>query len=250
MRQQAQAQRDDDIVQDFIEFSLEWLQGKRYTLSIDVDMAAWTRVMTAAMSAAAVNPTFNPALNRLTPHNSFWLDVREGSHTVATMAARLFLTDDYLALKRSMRLWRDEPPPELGELSLSVPEDMPLIHGRVGHEGGLWVHPEHRKRGLSVILPHLIRALCLRQWSIDWQTGVTRRAIGECGIAKWAYGMPHQEPLFEGHFPITGANDRLFIAYMSRQELVHGLDAAKVVERLPDIREQPSYAGALARNKG
>ena len=250
MWQQAQAQRDDDIVQDFIEFSLEWLQGRRYTLSIDVDMAAWARVMTAAVSAAAVNPTFNPQINRLTPHNSFWLDVREGSHTVATMAARLFLADDYLELKRSMRLWRDEPEPELGELALSVPEGMPLISGRVGHEGGLWVHPEHRKRGLSVVLPHLIRALSMRQWSIDWQTGVTRRAIGECGIAKWAYGMPHQEPLFEGYFPITGANDRLFIAYMSHDELVAGLETAKVVERLPDIEEQPTYAGAVARNKG
>jgi len=247
MWQQAQAQRDDDIVQDFIEFSLEWLQGRRYTLSIDVDMAAWARVMAGAMSAKAVNPTFDPAVNRLTPHNSFWLDVREGSHTVATMAARLFLTDDYLELKRSMRLWRDEPEPELGELALSVPEGMPLISGRVGHEGGLWVHPEHRKRGLSVVLPHLIRALSMRQWSIDWQTGVTRRAIGECGIAKWAYGMPHQEPLFEGYFPITGANDRLFIAYMSRDELLHGLDAAKVTERLPVTQEQPSYAGAVAR---
>src|SRR6185437_6265402 len=181
---------------------------------------------------AAVNPTFNPAVNRLNPHNSFWLDVREGSHTVATMAARLFLTDDYVGLKRSMRLWRDEPAPALGELALTVPAGMPLIAGRVGHEGGLWVHPEQRKRGLSVILPHLIRA------------------IGECSIAKWAYGMPHQEPLFDGHFPITGATERLFIAYMSRQELVAGLDTATVAERLPDIEEQPTYAGAVARNKG
>jgi hypothetical protein len=244
-----QAQSDDDVVQDFIEFSLQWLQDRRYTLAIDVDMAAWTRVMTDAVSAASVNPTFNPHVNRLSPQNSFWLDVREGSHTVATMAARLFVTEDYLALTRSMRLWRDEPPTEHGELTLTVPAGMPTIAGQVGHEGGLWIHPEHRKRGLSVILPHLNRALCVRQWDVDWQTGVTRRSIGECGIAKWAYGVPHVEPCFEGYFPITQSEDRLFIAYMSRDELISGLDAATVAERLPDAREQPTYAGALARKR-
>jgi hypothetical protein len=247
MWQQAWAQTPEERVQDFIEFSLEWLQQRRYTLSIDVDMAAWARVMTAAVSAAAVNPTFNPQANALTPRNSFWMDVRMGSHTVATMAARLFVTDDYLALKRSMRLWQDAPPKEHGELALTLPPDMPHIAGRVAHEGGLWVHPEQRKRGLSVMLPHLIRALCIRQWNVDWQTGVTRRAIGECGIAKWAYGMPRVEPVFEGWFPVTGANDRLFIAYMARDEIIAGLDAAKVTERLPEIREPPAYAAALAR---
>lgn len=247
MWQPAAAQADYDVVQDFIEFSLEWLQQRRYALVIDVDMAAWARVMTDAVSAASVNPTFNPHINSLSPHNSFWLDLREGSHTVATMAARLFVTEDYIALKRSMRLWRDEPPTAQGELMLTLPPEMPTIAGHVGHEGGLWIHPEHRKRGLSVILPHLIRALCLRQWNVDWQTGVTRRGIGECGIAKWAYGVPHVEPCFEGYFPITQAPDRLFIAYMSRAELIFGLDAAKVAQRLPDAPEQPTYAGALAR---
>jgi hypothetical protein len=250
MWQQAQEQRDYDVVQDFIEFSLQWLQDRRYTLAIDVDMASWTRVMTDAMSAAAVNPTFNPHINGLSPQNSFWLDIRAGSHTVATMAARLFVTDDYLALKRSMRLWHDAPPATLGELTLSLPPQMPRIAGQVGHEGGLWIHPEHRKRGLSVVLPHLIRALCLRQWNIDWQTGVTRRGIGECGIAKWAYGVPHVEPCFEGFFPITQAPDRLFIAYMSRGELLSGLDANAVATRLPETAEpQPSYAAALARKR-
>jgi hypothetical protein len=244
-----QAQSDADVVQDFIEFGLEWLQDRRYTLTVDVNMASWTRVMTDAVSAAAVNPTFNPHVNQLSPQNSFWLDIRAGSHTVATMAARLFVTADYLALKRTMRLWRDDPPRDHGELTLTLPAEMPTIAGQVGHEGGLWVHPEHRKRGLSVILPHLIRALCVRQWNIDWQTGVTRRAIGECGIAKWAYGVPHVEPCFEGYFPITQAQDRLFIAYMNRDELIFGLDTATVADRLPDAREQPTYAGARARKR-
>jgi len=228
-----------DVVQDFIDFSLEWLGRRNYALEVDVDMTRWTRLVASALGWDAINPTFNPSINALTPGNSFWCDIRAGSSTIATMAARLFVTEDYLALKRSMRLWRDSPPP--GELQIVRPPEMPLISGRVAHEGGLWIHPEHRKRGLSVILPHLTRALCLRQWNIDWQTGVTRRAIGNCGIAVWAYGMKHVEVCFDGYFPITHTWDRLSIAYMSRSEVVAGLDLDAIASLLPDHHAKPVH---------
>lgn len=102
-----------DTVQDFIDFSLDWLEQRGYSLKIDTDMGAWARVMTAAVSAAVVNPTFDPSFNRLSPHNSFWLDAKAGSHTIATCAARHFVTEDYLSLMRSTRLWFDPPRPEM-----------------------------------------------------------------------------------------------------------------------------------------
>jgi hypothetical protein len=233
------APSEADYVQDFVDFSLAWFERYGYTLVIDVDMARWTELMAQAMTEPAVNPTFNPRFNALSSHNSFWLDIRAGSHTVATSAARHFITEDYFELMQSMKLWRDHPPPtRSGALTMTRPPEMPVICGSVGHEGGLWVHPTHRKRGLSVILPHLTRALCLRQWNVDWQTGVARRAIGECGIVKWGYGMPHVEPCFEGYFPLTQSNERLFIAYMSRGELVAGLEPNTVARLLPDSDQE------------
>jgi len=217
------AQTQPDHVQHFIEFSLAWLEDHHYTLTVDVDMARWARTMAEAVTEPSINPTFNPRFNDLSPANSFWLDIRAGSQTIATSAARHFITDDLLGLMRSMRLWRDPAPIEDGELIVVPPPHMPLISGSVGHEGGLWVHPSHRKRGLSAILPRLTRAFSLRQWNPNWLTGVARRGIGECGIVKWSYGYPHVEPCFEGYFPPTRNYERLYVAYMNRDELIAGL---------------------------
>jgi hypothetical protein len=244
-----QVQPDAETVQDFVDFGLTWLEDRRYTLTVGVDMEGWAKVMTDAQTSARVNPSFNPEFSRLSPDNSFWLDIKAGSHTIAIMAARLFITDDYLELKRSTRLWYDPPLPGQTRLEIAVPAGTPRISGLVGHEGGLWVHPEHRKRGLSVILPHLTRALCLRQWDVDWQTGLTLREIGECGIAKWAYGMPRVVPCFEGFSPLRPVYDRLFMVYMSRGELLAGLNPGAVARLFANRHGETSHPAALVQKR-
>lgn len=241
------APSESDVAQDFVDYGLAWLEDRRYSLAVNVEMAKWVEVLKKAPSIGVINPTFNPEFSPLTPKNSFWLDVRTGSHTAAIIAARLFITDDYLELKRSTRLWRDPLRPDDCRLAITVPEGTPTISGRVGHEGGLWVHPQHRKRGLSVILPHLVRALCLREWNIDWQTGLTLREIGECGIAKWAYGMLHVVPCFEGFTPVRPVYDRLFLTYMSREELIAGLNFDAVARLLANGHGQSRHAAVLAQ---
>lgn len=230
-----------DSVQDFIEFCLAWLEERDYSLTIDADLSAWVAAMTEGGSPF-VNPAFDPRHSRLGPENSFWLDIRSGSQTIATSTARLFLTDDYIGLKRSMRLWYAEPPQDAAELRIITDAPIPAIRGRVGHEGGLWVHPSHRKRGLSVILPHLNRALCLREWMIDWQTGITMKGIGESGLAEKAYGFPHVVRCFEGHLPVTNRVERLYMTYMSAAELVTGLDLNTVANLLPDGHRKAANA--------
>jgi hypothetical protein len=236
-----------DVVQSLVDFSLDWLENRNYTLVADVDMARWASAMTKAPGMSVVSPTFDPRWSRLSPDNCFWLDIRAGSHTIAMMASRVFITDDYLDIKRSLRLWYDPPRPGDAPLRLTVATDMPTIRGNVGHEGGLWVHPDHRKLGLSVILPHLTRALAYRQWNLDWQTGATMRGIGASGLATRAYGMPHVVPCYEGHFPVTGQPDRLYIVYMSRDELVAGLDLQRVAALLANGHAQTRHPVALVK---
>lgn len=248
MWQQVQ-QTETETVQDFIDFSLAWLEDRNYSLTVDVDMAAWARKMGDAPSIALVNPTFDPRWSPVTPENSFWLDLRVGWQTVAMMASRFFVTDDYMGLKRSRKLWYDPPRPGDGELAVTPPPDLPLISGRVGHEGGLWVHPEHRKRGLSVILPHLNRALAFRQWNLDWQTGLALRGVGQSGIVTWAYGVPHVVPCYEGRSPLNDKHDRLFLAYMNRAELLAGLHLDTIAGLLADRHEQPVDRAPLVQKR-
>jgi hypothetical protein len=241
--------RRTNVVQDFVDFGVEWLADRKYALSVDIDMLRWAETMARAPSIALVNPTFDPRVNRLSPKNAFWLDVRQGSHTIAMIAARLFVTADYLELKRSLRLWYDTPRPDAAPLRLTVATDMPTIAGNVGHEGGMWVHPEHRKRGLSALLPHLVRAMAFRQWNLDWQTGLALRGVGSSGLVSRAYGMPHVVPCYEGLWPPSGKPDRLYLAYMNREELVAGLDLHRVAALLPNDHAQPVDAVALVHER-
>jgi hypothetical protein len=239
-----QARSEAELVQDFIDFGLAWLAERNYTLTVDVDMMAWARLLSDVPANPLVNPTFDPRMCQLSPENSFWLDVRVGSQTVATSAARLFVTDDYLSLKKTMKLWYDNPGTEL---AVSAPRDLPKISGRVGHEGGLWVHPTHRKRGLSAMLPHLNRALCLREWNIAWQTGATNRGITASGLPERAYGFPHVVPCFEGFFPVVQRQERLYITYMNRDELIAGLNLSAVSRLLPDGHNEVADAVVLVQ---
>ena len=229
---------------------MAWLDDHDYALTIDVNMGVWARKMSEAPSIAVVNPTFDPKFSPLSPENSFWLDVRAGSRTVAMMAGRLFITDDYLEVKRTMKLWYDPPRPCDRPIAMELPIGTPLIAGKVAHEGGLWVHPNYRKQGLSVILPHLTRALCLRQWNIDWITGATMRGIGESGMAVRAYGMRHVVPCYEGHFSVTQRPDRLFLAYMNRDELLAGLELDSVARLLPNGNHQMGHPILVLAQEG
>jgi hypothetical protein len=224
-------------VQSFIDFSLAWLDERQYTLAVDADMAGWVTIMRTT-GAEIVNPSFDPGLSLLTAQNSFWLDIRAGSETIAVSAARLLVTDDMTELMRSMQLWYTAPTQKF-EISLASP--IPVIGGRVGYEGGLWVHPRHRGRGLSVILPHLNRALCHRQWSVDWQTGLVHRSLAESGLTGRAYGFPRIVQCSAGYFSVTRKVDPLYLVYMSEAELLRGLDV-DTVTRLP------AYGNGQARD--
>jgi hypothetical protein len=233
-----------EILQRFIDYAWEWLDRGNYTLSIDTEMGRWAAVMRDVAKNSLVNPAFDPCNSRLSPDNAFWLDVRAGSATIATSAARVLATEDLFEKMRDMSLWYARPPAD-PPLSLSPTRPLPNIAGCVGHEGGLWVRPDHRKRGLSALLPHLNRALCLRQWDVDWQTGITHGPLTESGLVERAYGFPHIVRCFDGYLPITRKIERLYLVYMSREELLAGLGVDAISRLLPDRHGQPVHAMAL-----
>jgi hypothetical protein len=232
-------------VLDLIDAALEWLDERELTMAIEPDVAGWASHMRVAPATKGVNPTFDPTFSEVDRRNSFWVNIMHKGETIACGAGRLFETDDYLELKRSLRLWFDrEPVPFRERLSLIVPEREPYIAGRVGHEGGLWVHPNHRKRGLSMLIPRMVRAISLGRFAVDWQCGVNFDDLTKSGLPMSAYGFPHCVPCIDGYFPPTGRQERMHMVYMSRLELL-AIQRETIVRLRADRYEQPVDA-ALA----
>jgi GNAT superfamily N-acetyltransferase len=190
-------------------------------LTVETDLADWAALMRSSPKIAAVNPTFDPAQSWLNPSNSFWLRVNQGERTVACIANRLFVTDDYIGLKRSLRLWYDLKPTLLREpMNIVLDEDVPHIAGRIGHHGGLWVHPDWRGLGLSTLLPRLVRKLSLRHFDVDWHCGIVLEGLAMSGLPYRGYGYPHMALCIEGYFPVTGQHEKVFMTYIDRQEML------------------------------
>jgi hypothetical protein len=240
------AATENHDVLDLIDAALEWLDRRQLQLAIEPDLAGWAAHMRQAPATKGLNPTFDPAFSLIGRRNSFWVNIMHEGRTIACGANRVFETDDYLELKRSLRLWFDrEPVPFRERLDVIVPDGVPLIAGRVGHEGGLWVHPAHRKRGLSFLIPRLVRAISLGRFAVEWQCGVNFEDLTKSGLPVTAYGFPHCVPCIDGFFPPTGRNERMHMVYMSRLELL-AIQRETIVRLRSDRHDQPVDAAALA----
>jgi hypothetical protein len=190
-------------------------------VTISSDMAAWVRMMKAMPKTRVVNPTFDPDCSQLDASNSFWVRITDmADNPVACIANRLFVSDDYVGLIRSWRLWYDRGPTQVRPLNIVLSDEVPFIEGRVGHHGGLWVHPGHRKRGLSYVLPRLTRALSLSTWDVAWHAGMVFGDLGDSGLPKWGYGYTDMALCIDGYFPVTDRDERVYMTYIDRPAML------------------------------
>lgn len=220
-------------VQAFIDLYQSRLDALSLDLQVETDMAHWVSVMRQAPQIAAVNPSYDPARCRLTPYSAFWLNALSHGRTVACIANRLFVTDDFVGLMRTGRLWSDRPAADRLRPAGLVPlRGRSPFAGRIGHHGGLWVHPDWRGRRLAVLLPRLTRALSLRQFAVDWHCGLTLEALAGHAVPIKAYGYSRQELCIDGHFPVTGRNDRVYLTSISRAEMLAQMDDAVIAAAL------------------
>lgn len=239
------AATENHDVLDLVDAALEWLDSQSFELAIESDLSGWAAHMRRAPATKGVNPTFDPVFSAVDRRNSFWVNITHEGRTIACGAGRLFETDDYLELKRTLRLWFDrEPVPFRDRLSLIVPDEVPFIAGRVGHEGGLWVHPAHRKRGLSFLVPRLVRAISLGRFAVEWQCGANFDDLTRSGLPTLAYGFPHCVPCIDAFFPPTGRHERVHMVYMSRAELL--AIQRETIVRLRTDRHYEAVDAALA----
>jgi len=229
----------DEIAHVFLSLGLE--------VEFSTQMNGWVETIRTAPKRGVVNPTFDPRHSDLSPANAFWVRLSEGpdDRTVACIANRVFETDDYRDLLRTQRLWYSRGPRRLVDLVL--PSDMPVISGRVGHHGGLWIHPDWRKHGLSGYLTKLMRCASLRQFEVDWHCGSVFAVIAEKGLPtapETGYGYPHMALAIDGWFPVTDRDERVYLPWISRPEMLDQL--GREVERLVQHRDQEALRFAVA----
>ncbi len=134
---------------------------------------------------------------------------------------RLFRTGDLTALIASLGLWFDPVPPGMGAgIVLAVPDSVPVLSGRVGHVGGLWVHPRLRGSGLALMLARLIgerRSTC----STPTGTPGSPSRTSPCGPAPGsAYGTATTVLCVDGFFPPRDRPERVFLSYATRAQVL------------------------------
>jgi hypothetical protein len=231
---------EPQIIQSCFDTTIEALNAIGLEVTFSPDLTGWVAVMAQAPRIHLIIPTFNPEHNDLTADDAFWVKLsqaRDGA-PIACIANRLYVTEDFLDLMRTQRLWFNRGGPRQ-PVELCAPADMPLISGRVGHHGGLWIHPDWRKHGLSGYLTRLVRCASLRRFEVDWHCGFVHGTLADKGIATTAvsgYGYPRMVLAMNGWNPITDRVDRFYLPWISRAEIL--VQLAEETRRLIDHRNQ------------
>jgi hypothetical protein len=204
------------------------LGARGLCLRVRDDLSGWAALLAACDSADGVNPTFDPRHSPVDSGSGFWLAVVDGGgDTVACCAYRVLREGPFAELVRSGRLWFDPVPPSLrAPVPCVLPADAPDFRGVVGHIGGLWVRPDFRGLGLPGLLAQTTRAVAVRSYPIDWDTGVCRRAIAEKPRLVAAYQFFRMVPCVAGFFPPTGQVEQLHLGYSPRHHLLGRLRAS------------------------
>ncbi len=123
---------------------------------------------------------------------------RDGMAVATTAVRRLdYTTTNAYDELTSLRLIFGDTAEEMRAKSafeLTAPS-APRISGRVLYHGGVWVHPRHRKRGFTRIMPKLNRYFALSQKEFDFEIAMASAALLKPHVAK-SYSVEASEPYY------------------------------------------------------
>jgi hypothetical protein len=181
---------------------------------------------------AHLNQAFDPKFSRFT-HRDFWIVAENAQEEpVATYCVRHLAVENFYSLILSQMLWFGRRPrPVDGTFDFEC--EIPPFGGHVAHGGGLWVRGDYRGWSkLATILPHLGRAIALRNWPLDHDTGMIRDDPGESPkiIARKAsfmgtriYGFARVCRFVSGWFPPEARHAIMHLCHSTRIEAVASL---------------------------
>lgn len=210
---------DFATVQRFCQLMSDKIAALGVDVHVESNFREYALLRRALSPGEILNPTWDPDHSHLTLHNAFWLRaVDVEGRTIATIAQRVMDTDSFLDDIRSQRLWHDKGAlPARGRMGVVDCPSAAGLSGRVGHSGGLWIHPDYRRRNLSGLLDHLSRGLLLKNFWFDHITAVIVDKLAATGIRTKQYGWPR----VDGRIEFDLYLDRLYtlvFCHMSRAE--------------------------------
>lgn len=212
------SKRELDTLQDYIARKMDGFASDGWQVYIDRDMVEWAAHMEAAPGITAVTPVFDPRQSSLTPEECFWIRLEDDGVVMGCVCARLFVSSDHIVEDYiSQHVWGDRTPP-IAPVDILFPRDRITFKGNIVHEGGTWVHPDYRGRNLAGRMNHLIRAVAMREWNVDYYTGTCLEKLFDTGFTREKYGHPHDAPLLDGWCPPMGENRRMHLTWLTRSE--------------------------------
>lgn len=143
-------------------------RGIRLRLRNDFkDLLALTRFETERGNWYRLADYFNPELNDLTPENSYWISGEtDAGEIITTVAARVYYwPHSSLAEEARLLFYAGR---ETGKPCLVTTPAAREIGGVVLCSGAMWVRPDHRRLGLSHLMPRVSRAYAAARWPLDW----------------------------------------------------------------------------------
>lgn len=195
----------DQALDSFFSVALAWIREQGFDMDIDTNMRNWASFVENALANDGANPAFNPDASG-PHHDAFWVNLTFGGRTVATMAQRrIDCEEGYYEFLRSGRLWGNRINP------IDILIRHPGVQGRVGHSGGLYVHPDFRRLGLSWYLPRVVQARAILEWGLSFIGSTHFEVLSKVGIVK-NYGFQSKQLIVDGYFWPTGKNERIYAA--------------------------------------
>lgn len=220
------------LIETFLGLAERVLARNGITVVVDDDLWNWLETAERFREVARfVYPGFDPRRHAPDDLVGRWFRMRIDDETIAWTCQRLDVCDDYRRLLRDGLLWGGPEGAPPTPLSGFVDDGtMPSIQGRVGHGGAAVVRPPWRGNDFSGFrltwyLTRIPRAMALRDWNVDWYTGLVDRGMVANGVQKRVYGYTSTTLFSTGLFEPLGQEYDVYCNAISRDEMLDQLRA-------------------------
>jgi hypothetical protein len=234
-------------VQRFCQMMSEKIAGLGLDVYIDSNFRDFAKLRRQLAPNTVQNPTFDPEHSGVSLNNAFWLRaVEPNGDTIAMIAQRVIDTDNFLDELKTLRLWHDRANQVHAVIDIVDGKAAATLSGRIGHAGGLWIDPVHRKKNLSGLMDHLGRGLLLKNFWFDHVTAFIAENLAKTGIGAKQYGWPEVDGQVKFDFLAGGESVPVGFYHMNRAQTVERMNQWLLLPEANSIEEMTQAAKILA----